>query len=527
MKLIENWSYYRRSLFENDWKSGLSVFLVALPLCLGIALASGAPLFSGLVAGIVAGVLVSLLSGSEISVSGPAAGLTVIVAAAITKLESFEGFLVAVILAGLLQLLLGLLKAGRLSAYFPESVIRGMLVAIGIVIILKQIPHALGDDQDAEGEFEFLQNDHENTITELIKSVVSFHEGALIISVLAIALLVFWDKLAKKGIGFFKAFPSSLAAVLVGVGLNEWFRVSFPAFFLGNLPTHMVNVPIASGDKGILSIFTFPDFSFISNPQVWVTAGTIAIVASLETLLNLEASDAIDPYKRISSPNKELVAQGIGNFVSGMIGGLPITSVVVRTSANVYSGARSRMSAFVHGLLLCVAVFALPGLLNRIPLSSLAAVLIMVGWKLAKPSHFIKQWKEGMDQFIPFVVTILLVVFTDLLMGIFIGTFVGLAFVLYTNFHSVLTVIRDENRVLIKFNKDVSFLNKPKIKQVLSEIEAGDLVIFDGSRAQFIDYDVFQLMKEFKENATEREVQVEFKSVSRRKLEDRKATEVL
>ncbi|MDI9862154.1 SulP family inorganic anion transporter [Flectobacillus roseus] len=509
--------YYKDALFKSDWKSGLSVFLVALPLCLGIALASGAPLFSGILAGIVAGTFVALLSGSEISVSGPAAGLTVIVATAIHDIGSFQGFLVAVVLAGVIQLALGLIKAGKFSAYFPESVIRGMLVAIGIVIILKQIPHALGDDQDYEGEFEFEQvADHQNTITELIRSVVDFNYGAVTIAIVCLAVILLWERAAKKYKGIFAMIPAALVTVLVGTLMNEAYRIYQPFYYLGNSPIHMVNIPKMNGVGDFVAAFSFPDFSALMTTKVYIVAFTLAIVASLETLLNLEASDAIDPQKRQASPDKELVAQGIGNMISGLIGGLPITSVVVRTSANVYSGARTRMSSFVHGMLLLGSVLLIPNLLNKIPLSSLAAVLLTVGYKLAHPKVFVKVFKEGYDQWIPFVITILVIVFKDLLFGIFIGTGVGLIFVLFTNFHSAVSFVREGKHVLIQFNKDVSFLNKPKIKQILLSLEDGDAVYVDATKAQFIDHDIYNLLYEFKAAAYRRNIEVDFKKVSRK-----------
>jgi MFS superfamily sulfate permease-like transporter len=509
--------YYQLSLLKNDWKSGISVFLVALPLCLGIALASGAPLFAGLLSGIVAGIVVSILSGSEISVSGPAAGLTVIVATAIKDLGSYQGFLVAVILAGLLQIILGYIKAGRFSAYFPESVIKGMLVAIGIVIILKQIPHALGDDQDYEGEFEFEQtSDNQNTITELIRSVIDFNDGAVIIAFSCLALLIFWDFASKKNINFFKVFPSSLAAVLLGVALNELYRFYVPTFYLGNSPIHMVSIPIFKNFQDFKEVLLFPDFSFLAKSQVYVVAITLTVVASLESLLSLEAGDSIDPQKRISSSDKELIAQGVGNTIAGFLGGLPLTSVVVRTSANVYAGAKTRMSSIVHGFLLLASVFLIPTLMNKIPLAALAAILLMVGYKLAKPSIFFKIYKEGYDQYIPFAITVLVIVFKDLLFGIFIGTFVGLLFVVFTNFRSVISFIRDGNNVLIKFNKDVSFLNKPRIKNILMDLKEGDDVFIDGSRANFIDHDIYTMLYDFKKNSKAKGIDVTFKKVNRK-----------
>lgn len=505
---------YRKSLIEHDFKSGISVFLVALPLCLGIALASGAPLFSGLLAGIVAGVVVSLFSGSEVSVSGPAAGLTVIVADAIVTLGSYENFLLAVVLAGLLQIGLGMIKAGKLGNYFPESVIRGMLVAIGIVIILKQIPHALGDDRDYEGDFEFFQMaDNENSLTEILRAIVNFSPGALLISGLSLAVLILWDKLAARGSAFFRQFPSGVAVVLLGVGLNELLGVVMPGWYLGDSPVHMVAIPKLSGIGDFARVLDFPNLSAFSNPKVYVVAGTIAIVASLESLLSLEASEAIDPLRRIASPNRELLAQGIGNTLSGLIGGLPITSVVVRTSANVYAGARTRMSAFTHGLLLLAAVLFLPTLLNRIPLACLAAILLMVGYKLARPTMFKTAYRYGWSQFIPFIATVLLVVFEDLLIGIAAGTVIGLGFVMYTNYQSVITVVRDGNTVLIKFNKDVTFLNKARLKDELMKLRSGDQVYVDATRAFFIDHDIHTMLREFRQLSPTRGIEADFRGL--------------
>jgi MFS superfamily sulfate permease-like transporter len=511
---MQNLNYYKKSFFKNDWKSGISVFLVALPLCLGIALASGAPLFAGLISGVIGGIVIGIMSGSQLSVSGPAAGLTVIVASAITDLGSYPGFLVAVVLAGLIQLGLGYLKAGKFSAYFPNSVIKGMLVAIGIVIILKQIPHALGDDQDFEGEFEFNQiADNENTITEIIRSFVDFNTGALLISLSCLLLMYFWEKLAKKKYNLFKSLPASLAAVVLGVVINELFSVYKPGYFLGDSLKHMVSVPMFKTFSEFSNSLILPDFSFLTNPKILVVAITLAIVASLETLLSLEASDSIDPEKRISSSNKELIAQGTGNIISGMLGGLPITSVVVRTSTNIYSGAKTRTSAIFHGFLLVAAVFLIPTFINKIPLASLAAVLLMVGYKLASPVIFKKVFNEGFDQFIPFIITILVIVFKDLLWGIFIGTAVGLLFVLRTNFKNVISTVREGKNVLVKFNKDVYFLNKPQIKDILMNLNEGDEILIDGTKATFIDHDIYSILEEFKKGAHDRKIDVAFKNI--------------
>jgi MFS superfamily sulfate permease-like transporter len=518
---MQNLSYYQKSFFKNDWKSGISVFLVALPLCLGIALASGAPLFSGLIAGIIGGIVIGSFSGSEVSVSGPAAGLTIIVFTAIKDLGSYQGFLVAVILAGAFQLLFSFLKGGRLSAFFPDSVIKGMLVAIGIVIILKQIPHALGDDQDYEGEFEFEQvADGQNTITELIRSFVDFNYGAVNITIACLVLMIVWEKLAKKKIKFFQTVPASLIAVGLGIFINEMYAIYRPEYFLGNSTMHMVSVPLFNSFSDFTSTLISPDFSFLSNTKTYTIALTLAVVASLETLLSLEAADSIDTEKRISSGDKELKAQGIGNILSGFLGGLPITSVVVRTSANVYTGGKTRASTIFHGVLLLCSVVFVPTIINKIPLASLAAVLLMVGYKLSNPQTFRKIFKEGYDQFIPFIVTILVVVFKDLLWGIAVGALVGILFVLRTNFNNAITSIREGNKVLINLNKDIYFMNKSQIKEVLLGLKEGDEVYIDGTKAKFIDHDIFSILLEFKRNAKRKKIDVDFKNVSKNNKEN-------
>ena len=520
---------YKITWLRQDIPAGLSVFLVALPLCLGIALASGAPLFSGLVAGIIGGIVVGFLSGSEISVSGPAAGLAVIVADAIAKIGSYEAFLVAVVLAGVMQLVLGLIKAGRFSSFFPDSVIKGMLVAIGLVIILKQIPHALGRDNDYEGQFEFQQlADGENTISEIYRAVETASIGAVIISGVSLAFLIIWERTAGRSTrAFFKNLPAALIVVLMGIALNEFFRVSVPAWYLGDTADqHMVQIPTIAPGKSVFSIFDFPDFSVLGNAQIYVIAATIAVVGSLETLLNLEASDRLDPGKRVSSTNQELIAQGIGNTLSGLIGGLPITSVVVRTSANVYGGARTRISAIFHGLLLLTAVFLGGPLLNLIPLSCLAAVLIMVGYKLAKPSIFKKTFKDGWSQFVPFIVTVLGIIFTDLLKGIAMGTVVGILYVLYTNFQTTFHVTRDGRKVTIEFDRDLFFLTKPQLKEVLGTLEPGDEVLIDGSKASFIDHDIYNMLHDYKETAKVRGIDYELRNVLLNRRKQKRKPEV-
>ncbi|MFM1780323.1 MAG: Carbonate dehydratase [Bacteroidota bacterium] len=503
-------SEYIQSFLKGDWKSGIAVFLVALPLCLGIALASGAPLLAGLVAGIIGGIVVSLLSGSELSVSGPAAGLTIIVANAITDLGSFPGFLVAVILAGGIQLILGLLKLGKIGGFFPSSVIRGMLVAIGIVIILKQIPHAIGDDLDFIGEFEFDQKDGENTFSEILKSLADIKIGALLISLIGLVILFSWTKLGET-IKWMNALPASLFVVVAGVAMNESFPFWATDWFLGNSKDHMVNLPIFASSGEIWSGLVSPDWTFISNPKVYSIAFTLAIVATLESLLSLEASDSLDPLKRISSPDRELLAQGTGNIVSGLLGGLPITSVIVRSSTNIYAGGKTRMSGFFHGILLLVAVLLLPLYLNKIPLACLASILLYTGYKLAHPKEFKKVIAEGWKQWVPFLVTVAVVVGVDLLWGIFIGTLVGLVFVVITNFSSVFSVFKNGNEVLIKFQKDVTFLHKMSLKETLRKIPEGSEVFIDISKVHFMDHDIKLIIDEFIATASERGIEADLK----------------
>ena len=502
---------YYKSLVSGDWKSGIAVFLVALPLCLGIALASGAPLMAGVLAGIVGGIVVSLLSGSELSVSGPAAGLTIIVANAIHSIGSFQGFLVAVVLAGIIQTGLGLLKLGKVGSFFPSSVIRGMLVAIGIVIILKQIPHAIGDDLDFIGEFEFFQtSDGKNSFSEIVSALSTLEVGALLISVSGLIILMAWPFLVQK-LSFLSALPASLVVVLTGIGINEGLRVYEPGWYLGNSVAHMVNLPIFEGLSAFASVVSFPDWSYLANPQIYMVAGTLAIVASLESLLSLEATDSLDPLKRISSADRELVAQGIGNVTSGLIGGLPLTSVIVRSSTNVYAGGKTRVSSLLHGILLLVSILFISSYLNKIPLASLASILLFTGYKLAHPKEFKKVISEGPMQWIPFLITIAVVVGVDLLWGIFIGTLVGILFILVTSYSSVFSVFMNGKEVLIKFQKDVTFLHKMSLKEALRKIPKGSDVYIDASKAHFIDHDIKLLLQEFTESAQERGISVDYK----------------
>ncbi|TAE23577.1 MAG: SulP family inorganic anion transporter [Candidatus Kapaibacterium sp.] len=498
---------------QSDLPAGLVVFLVALPLCLGIALASGAPLIGGVISGIIGGIVVAFVSGSELSVSGPAAGLTVIVAAAITSLGSYQNFLTAVVLSGALQLVFSIMRAGILGDYVPSSVIRGMLSAIGVVIILKQIPHALGRDTDFEGDFSFLEpSGHTNTITEIMRSVASANPEALIITGLSLAILLLWERPRVQSIRVLKMIPAPLLVVVLGIVLNESFRAVFSNFYLRAEDGHLVQLPLVQNPRLLLAQLHFPNFAALLEPAVYTTALTLAIVASLETLLSLEAVDKLDPYKRISDANKELRAQGIGNIISGMLGGLPMTSVIVRSSANVYAGGRTRMAAVFHGVLLLVSVVFLASVLNLIPLASLASILIVVGYKLTPPKLYRQMYAAGREQFFPFIVTVVAIVFTDLLTGIAIGLCLGMFFVIRSNHQLAVTLVNIDNYYLLRFTKDMTFINKNELKAKLRRIPSDTYLLIDGSKARFIDADIYGTIAEFAEAASFKNIQIEYKS---------------
>ncbi|MFZ9044908.1 MAG: SulP family inorganic anion transporter [Cyclobacteriaceae bacterium] len=496
----------------NDLPAGTVVFLVALPLCLGIALASGAPLFSGLIAGIVGGIVVGTASGSQLSVSGPAAGLTVIVFGAIAKLGTFDAFILAVAIAGVIQIILGYLRAGVIGHYFPSAVIKGMLSAIGLILILKQIPHALGDDRDWVGDDGFFQFNEENTFTEIIMAVQNVELSALIISSICLSILIFWEQGFMQKMKWTKIIPGPLVAVIAGVGINILYGSIWPEAQLKDI--HMVQLPITGSFGAFAAELTLPDFSAILNPQVYVVAFTIAIVASLETLLSLDAVDKLDPYKRIAPQSRELKAQGLGNLISGLIGGLPLTAVIVRSSANVSSGARTKVSAIFHGLLLLLSVVFFPQIMNLIPLSALAAILLVVGYKLTKPSLYGIMYKKGLDQFLPFIITITAILFTDLLVGICIGMVVGIFFVIKTNFHEAIFFSQEGKNYLIRLNKDVSFLNKAELRRHMEAVEEGSHVVIDGTNAGFIDTDILETIKDFEKNADHNSITLELKGTT-------------
>ena len=490
-------SSFSLKYLKDDLPAGLVVFLVALPLCLGIALASGAPLFAGIISGIVGGILVAFLSGSALSVSGPAAGLTVIVLNGITELGSYETFLFAVVLAGMIQVVLGYLKAGVIGYYFPSSVIKGMLAAIGIILILKQVPVAIGYMKD---------------------SGVQYHFGAIIIAAISIAIILVWDLPVLKKFAFFKFVPGALIAVIVGILLNNAF-ISFQPNWVLNA-SQLVKLPKAASMNDFVNQFTLPDFTQFTNYKVYVLAVTIAIIASLESLLSTEAADKLDPFKRITPTNQELKAQGIGNIVSGLIGGLPMTAVIVRTSANVNAGGKTKLSAIFHGLLLLVSVAFFATFLNQIPLPCLAAVLLVVGYKLAKISLFKEMYKLGWDQFIPFIITVVAIQFSDLLKGISLGMLVAIFYILRTNYRRDYKFHQDAKNdgglITIILGEHVTFINKGSIALKLSNIENDANVVIDGKDAHFIDLDVLEILYDFKENSIQRNINVQFKNIPQR-----------
>jgi len=486
---------------KSDLPASIVVFLVATPLCLGIALASGAPLFSGIIAGIVGGIVVGGASGSALGVSGPAAGLAVIVLTAITSLGSFPTFLLAVVIAGVLQIGFGYARAGVIAYYFPSSVIKGMLTGIGLTIILKQLPRAVGYDATPQGSLAFAQPGGENTVSAIAHMFSFVQPGALVVTLLSLTVLLAWERPFIKRARVSLWIQGPLVAVALGILLNELFKTAAPGVVL--TPSHLVQIPIAGGIGGFLSLLTLPDFSQLSNTAVYTTAVTLAVVASLETLLCVEATDKMDPYKRVTPTDRELKAQGLGNVISGLIGGLPVTQVIVRSSANIQSGAKSKGSAILHGVLLLAAVVTVPSLLNLIPLATLAAILLTVGYKLAKPALFQSMYRLGWNQFIPFMVTVVGILATDLLVGIALGMGVAVFTILQTNYRN--PYFLDEHSsgaVRLTLSEDVSFLNRATIMRTLSAIPAGTKVEIDATRSMNIDYDVYEILRDFEQRAT-------------------------
>ena len=496
--------------FKYDVPSAVVVFLVALPLCLGIALASGAPLFSGLIAGIVGGLIVAPLSGSPLGVSGPAAGLAVIVYGAIEELGAYPTFLAAVVVAGITQMILGALRAGVIGYYFPSSVIKGMLSGIGIIIFLKQIPHAVGYDADPEGDMSFIQEDGHNTFSELKWMLDSLNPTAALIAALGLAVLILWERPFMKKLSFTTIIQGPLVTVVMGI-LIATYSSTIEGWMLS--ADHLVAIPVTEGLDGFMSQFTTPDMTAFANPAIYTIGITMAVVASLETLLCVEATDKLDPFKRVTPTNKELWAQGAGNVVSGLIGGLPITQVIVRSSANIQSGGRTKASAFIHGALLLICAYAIPKVLNMIPLAALAAILLIVGWKLAKPALFIAMWKKGQSEFIPFTVTVAGIVLTDLLTGIALGLVVAIVYILWDNFKLPykfdIKNYKAGEPIRIEFSESVSFLNKASIQRTLNTLPDGARVVLDARNSLRIHPDVVEIVEEFQVNASTRDINVE------------------
>ena len=503
------------NLFKNlkhDFPASIVVFLVALPLCLGIALASGAPLFSGVIAGVIGGILVGALSGSALGVSGPAAGLAVIVLVSIEQLGSFEAFLLTVVIAGVIQVALGFMKAGIIGYYFPSSVIKGMLAGIGIIIILKQIPHAVGYDSDFEGDMSMVQPDGHTTFSQLYYMFDYISVGAVIISLTAMAILLIWETSFIKRQKSLQYVQGPLVAVVSGIVLT-WVFSSIPDLALN--PNQIVSLPVAESIPAFFGQFTFPDFSRLLDQNIYIIGITMAIVASLETLLCVEATDKLDPSKRVTPTNRELKAQGVGNILSGLIGGLPITQVIVRSSANIQSGGKTKMSAILHGILMLICVVSIPNILNLIPLASLATVLIVVGYKLAKPTLFKQMYQRGWYQFVPFMVTIIGIVLTDLLTGIGLGMVVGVFLILYDNYKTPYFYHPEKQKegepIRIELSEHVSFLNKASILQTLNKLPNNPEVVIDMSESVSIDDDVLDIIRDFKVSAVDKNIKVRVK----------------
>jgi MFS superfamily sulfate permease-like transporter len=501
--------------FKQDLSASVVVFLVALPLCLGLGLASTGRtdlVFTGIIAGIVGGIIVGALSGSALGVAGPAAGLVVIVLSALDTLGSYEAFLLAVVLAGVIQVIAGFVKAGIIGYYFPSSVIKGMLAAIGLTLVLKEIPHALGYDKDYMGDFSMNQPDGHNTFSEIYYAIVHHSKGAIIISVISIALIIFFERPRIKHLTLFRFLPGALFVVLAGVVLNWIFSMTIPEWVLSG--EHLVQLPVAGNASEFFSFFHSPDFSAFANPQVYVVAVTLAMVASIETLLSVEATDKLDPQKRVTPTNRELKAQGIGNIISGLIGGLPITQVIVRSSANITAGGRTKMSAIMHGSILLLSAIIIPRFLNLIPLASLAAILLMVGYKLSRISLYKAMYRLGWDQFIPFVVTVIAILATDLLKGIALGMAIAIFFILRKNYKHAYIYKKESSGngevITLRLSEEVTFLNKASIQLSLDELPDNSRVVIDASHSVTVDYDVLEIIQDFKRHtAPERNIELE------------------
>ena len=512
--------------YKSDLSSGMVVFFVALPLCLGIALASGAPLFSGIIAGIVGGIIIGMASKSSIGVSGPAAGLAVIVFTSIQDLGSWEVFLMAVVLAGIIQICMGFAKLGVIAYYFPSSVIKGMLTGIGLIIILKQFPHALGYDKDYEGSLSFRQLNDENSFSSIGHAVIStiqlIHPAALLITVISISVLILWEKILTKRHKIFRIIQGPLVVIVLGILFSYLSQSGAISLQLRN--DQLVQLPVTISFTEFIQQFSLPDFQALSNYEVYLTAVTIALVASLETLLCVEATDKLDPEKRITPTNRELKAQGLGNLISGLIGGLPLTQVIVRSSANISFGAKTKLSTIVHGILLLLCAYAMPALLNRIPLASLACILILVGYKLARPAVFKEVYKLGGSQFIPFIATVTGVVLTDLLKGIAIGMAFAIFYILRNNYKNPFYLIENKHKdgkaleYNIVLSEEVSFLNKASFLQMLNHVPENAKVVIDGTRSKVIDYDIIDIVNNFRTHAETKNILLQVVGINKEKI---------
>lgn len=512
-----------------DLPAGIAVFFVAVPLCLGIAHASGAPLISGLITGMLGGLIVGLISNAQLSVSGPAAGLTAIAIAGISKLGSFEAFLLATVIAGILQIVLGALKAGIIANYIPSTVIKGMLSAIGLILIIKQFPHMIGYDieemgveefaitaQDINEQYRESQTAENNTFTVLMHAVNNLNRGVLLIGLVSLGFLIVWDKLFQKR---FKAVPGSLLVVLLGICINYIFEHMLFTYPLAQ--DHFVNIPKLNSITAFISASRFPDWSALSNYAVYTTAFTIAIVASIETLLSTEAVDKLDPQKRKTPANRELLAQGVGNTLAGLLGGLPMTAVIVRGSVNVSAGAHTKLSTIIHGSLIVVAVVFMAPLMNLIPLASLAAVLIYTGYKLLAPEQLIEQYKKGWGQLIPFAVTILAIVLSDLLIGVSIGIVISLIFIVAEDYRGTVLSVKDQGkRKRIVLGENITFLHKPKLAKILAEIPNDSILEIDGARNFYIDKDIIEMISDFKITAPQKNIELIIGGIKQMQNED-------
>ena len=509
--MIHKHKQYYFQHFKDDLPAGIVVFLVALPLCLGIALASGAPLFSGLIAGVVGGLVVAWLSGSQLSVSGPAAGLTVIVFNAIETLGSFQALLLAGVMAGVIQLTLGYLRAGIIGAFFPVAVIKGMLAAIGLILIIKQIPHATGYDNKHHsgfyGDESYMEETAQAAMMDVFDAMGALSPSCIAISSVALITLIIWESSWVKKQAVLKLIPGPLLAVIWGVGFNRAALQWLPEWAVPD--AHRVNLPLSNSPADFFANFMLPDFTQLANPQIYIVAATLAIIASLETLLSLEATDKLDPLKRLAPTNRELKAQGVGNIISGLLGGLPMTAVIVRSSANINAGGKTRVACFVHGVLLLLSVMFLARYLNEIPLACLSAILLHTGYKLAKPKLFIEHFHKGYSQFLPFVITIIAILLTDLLIGMAIGMAIGLFFVIKANYHTAISLIQQGSHYTLVMNKDVSFINKALLRKLILRIPENSTVTIDASRAEFIDHDILETIEDFLESAPDSAISIE------------------